>query len=155
MIRLRDKILVSFSLLLLFAAGVGSGFLIGKRQADQSAVTSTVTTTAAAASSTDWWQKSLDSLAADLKLSAAQKASIQPLLLNTGDRMFHNRDRAMFQIHLELLAFHEAVGKQAGLLDAAQMQRLDSMRSNLRKRIEKQFPQFLKDSPLQVTATGF
>lgn len=153
MIRPIDKLSLAGTLLLLFAAGIGTGYFLGQgrnRNAE-------IPTPAAAvqASSTDWWQRALDRLSDDLKLTDAQKDSVRPLLQHSAQQMFLNRDRAMFQIHLELLAFHDSLGRTATLLDASQKSRLDTLRARLRQRIESQFPQFLKDTPLPaVTASN-
>ena len=154
MIRVSDKVALSAALLALFAAGAGTGYFIAKKSTSPTAISDTqmkISETAPA----DWWQRALNRLASDLNLSDSQKNAVRPMLQHTADQMFLNRDRALFQIHLELLAFHDTLGRPGSFLDSAQKMRLDALRARLRQQIETQFPKFLKDSPLPpVTAAS-
>lgn len=157
MITLKDRLLLSLSLAVLFGAGVGSGYLFGKRAGATlppvSAAPPALPEGGVTASPAEWWNRALDRLGQDLHLSGSQKEAIRPMLEHSGEKMFLNRDRALFQIHLELLSFHEILSQRPGLLDAAQQERLAALRTGLRTRIESQFPQFLKDSPLPANPT--
>ena len=154
MIRVSDKIALTSALLALFAAGTGTGYFIAKKSTAPAAASDTQTTLSDT-TTTDWWQRSLNRLASDLNLNETQKNAVRPMLQRTADQMFLNRDRALFQIHLELLAFHDTLGRPGTFLDATQKMRLDTLRARLRQQIETQFPQFLKDSPLPpVTAAS-
>lgn len=153
MIRFSDKIALTSTLVALFAAGAGTGYFLAKKAPAAATLPTTQIVTTEA--TTDWWQRSLNRLAEDLKLTEAQKTSVTPMLQHTANQMFLNRDRALFQIHLELLAFHDNLGRPGTFLEPAQKVRLDALRSRLRQQIESQFPQFLKDSPLPpVTAAS-
>ena len=153
MIRVSDKIALTAALLALFAAGTGTGYFIARKSPAPAAASTSLTKSSD--TTTDWWQRALNRLASDLNLDETQKNAVRPMLQRTADQMFLNRDRALFQIHLELLAFHDTLGRPGTFLDAAQKMRLDALRARLRQQIESQFPQFLKDSPLPpVTAAS-
>ncbi|MES2705870.1 MAG: hypothetical protein V4726_04630 [Verrucomicrobiota bacterium] len=147
MIRLKDKIILTFSLIGLFGAGIGCGLLWGDRgwQVSQKPPDTPIT---AAVSPAEWWNLALDHLGGDLHLTAGQRQKVQPLLEHSSQRMFLNRDRALFQMHLELLSFHDELIRRPGLLDPAQQSRLAAARGRLRQRIGERFPQFVADTPI-------
>ena len=154
MIRVSDKIALTTALLALFAAGAGTGYFIAKKSASPAAISDTQIKMSETATA-DWWQRALNRLASDLNLNENQKNAVRPMLQHTADQIFLNRDRALFQIHLELLAFHDTLGRPGSFLDSSQKMRLDALRARLRQQIETQFPKFLKDSPLPpVTAAS-
>lgn len=154
MIRPSDKFALVVTLTALFAAGVGTGYFLGKKSPVHS-IASTTQTASDQGMKSDWWRRSLNRLSGDLQLTEEQKNSVRPMLQHTANQMFLNRDRALFQIHLELLSFHDTLGRPGTFLDSAQKVRLNELRARLRRRIETEFPQFLKDSPLPaVTAAS-
>jgi hypothetical protein len=153
MISLKDKSLLALSLCSLFAAGLGGGYFWGKRDAAVAApIQAKTTPEAAAAVPGDWWKRALDRLASDLQLKQQQRQIVEPMLQRSADKVFVSRDRALFQMHLELLAFHEQLAAAPDLLDGSQRQRVVSMSQKLRAQIQQQFPQFLKDSEFPATA---
>ena len=117
MIRPSDKFALVVTLTALFAAGVGTGYFLG-RKSTVIGVTSTTQASSNQGMMTDWWQRSLNRLSGDLQLTEEQKNSVRPMLQHTANQMFLNRDRALFQIHLELLSFHDTLGRTGTFLDS-------------------------------------
>jgi hypothetical protein len=155
MIPWKEKILLSTCLAGLFAAGSGTGYFVGYRrgtEAQAGAPQASPPPYAQARKSADWWNGAMSKLTQDLALTDQQSRAVQPMLEACADRIFRSRDLAMFQVHLELLSFHETLSQSPGLLDAAQQQKLENMKKRLRSQIQSQFPQFLKDQPLPPSA---
>ncbi|MBP7949761.1 MAG: hypothetical protein KA004_08910 [Verrucomicrobiales bacterium] len=143
MSRLKDSLLLGGTLSGLFAAGVGAGYFVAKHPA-----TPTDPQPAAPPKivAKDWWSKSLETLSGNLHLSDAQRQRVVPLLQATADRIFLNRDRALFQMHLQLLDFHDVLQREPNLLDEDQQQQLARLREALRRRITGQFSHLTADS---------
>ncbi len=148
-----DKAILATSLCGLFAAGMGSGYFLGTKQATATQPPQTqVAADTATANARDWWERTLQRLSQDLQLADHQKERVLPLLQGSTEQIFHHRDRGLFQIHLELLGFHDRLASQPELLTAPQLASLKTMRERLAKEIAQQFPQYLKDHPLPAAA---
>lgn len=151
MISAKDKTLLGLTLCSLFGAGLGAGYFWGKRDATPLPVAKSTPETLAAVPG-DWWKRALDRLVSDLQLRGEQRSRVEPLLQRSADQVFLSRDRALFQMHLELLAFHEKLAATPDLLDAPQRQRVVNMSKKLRLQIQQQFAQFLTDGAFPTTA---
>jgi hypothetical protein len=148
MIAFRDKLVLSSTLAALFGSGLATGYFLAK----PTGLPVSRSEEKVPAAAGDWWQRSRDRLAKDLSLTPEQQRLVEPMLEHSSEQIFHNRDRALFQIHLELLAFHRKLDQAEGLLDGSQRRRVADLEKALRQEIEKQFPQFLKDNPLRTAA---
>jgi hypothetical protein len=88
----------------------------------------------------------LSRLEADLDLTPAQSATIRQQLLSSSRQMQRERDRAMFQIYLQLLKLHDDL---APSVTDKQKVRLEVSRRDLLESIKRKFPQFLSDPALK------
>lgn len=89
-----------------------------------------------------WADDALNRLRSDLDLTPSQEGALRPILDGTGTNIVRQRERALFQIHLQLLAAHDDM---AGLLNPDQQAKLKASRDSLRRRIDERFAAFLDD----------
>lgn len=129
--------IVAGALLLIFCAGQGIGFLWAARLADRDAQTDPAT-----AWSERWAEQTLGTLRNDLNLTESQTAAIEPLLQSTGNRIWKERRRALFQIHLNILEVHDEIEKH---LADNQINGIIRSREMLQTRIQREFPEIIEN----------
>jgi hypothetical protein len=92
-----------------------------------------------------WTDEMLARLVDDLDLTPVQVTDVRRQLSSTARQMQHDRDRAMFQIHVQILKLHDDLGN---LVTADQKPRLERSRREVLESIRQKFPQFLSDPAL-------
>ena len=129
------------SLLALFASGLGIGRLTSPRPQ------------AMAQPSVDrpggpdaWVVAASRGLVKDLHLDEAQELKVRQQLDPVAVAIFSDQERALFQMHLRLLEFHDTLAKDGGL-DDAQLKRLAQSRAKLRDLIITKFPCRVRANP--------
>ncbi len=130
---------IGAALLAIFLSGQGLGFVVASL-VDREKVPAPPEIASPSPAPTTWADDALDRLRADLELTAAQEAALRPVLDDTGAKVVHQRERALFQIHLQLLAAHDDMD---GLLNPDQRAKLQASRDSLRRRIDERFAAFL------------
>ncbi len=128
---------VAAALVVIFASGQGFGFVMGNRSAQHKGAASDHTTEAA-----DWSREAIAKLTRQLDLTPQQISGITPVTEQAGEKVVRERERALFQIHLYLLAVHDDISP---LLNETQGDALARSREKLRLTIESRFSSFLKD----------
>lgn len=95
----------------------------------------------------DSWVASASArLAADLQLDAPTRQSVQNHLAPVAEEIFSDQQRALFQMHLRLLAIHDSLAAEIPL-DARQLNRLSSSRAQLKALIIRKFPLMVRENP--------
>jgi hypothetical protein len=128
--------LIALALAAIFLCGGGSGYVVaslhtaGERQDPAPPP---------ANSEAAWADQALDRLAAQLDLDPAQRAAIAPVIAGTSETITRQRERALFQIHLQLLATHDAISSH---LNPTQKARLAKSREMLHTSIYEDFRHF-------------
>jgi len=141
--------LLALSLGGIFAAGGTVGYLAGKRPGPaQDPAISTISTTNST-SPEQWADQAFENLAGDLKLTAPQRLKMRPFLLEAAGKVFMERDRALFQMHLRLLEAHDTLASESNL-DPSQQKRLKQSRDKLKASISARFADILRDNPSAV-----
>ena len=138
--------LLALSLGGIFAAGGTVGYFVGKRPVP---TTDPVISTIGSTNNTSpqqWADQAFENLAGDLKLTGIQRSKMRPFLLAAADRVFMERDRALFQMHLRLLEVHDTLARESNL-DPPQQKRLKQSRDKLKASISARFADILRDNP--------
>jgi hypothetical protein len=130
---------IACCLCVIFASGSGIGYLYGKRQANAVTV---ITTTETAAAAGAWKASALAKLNAQLDLTPQQVESVTGVLEQTEQSIAQNRERALLQMHLQVLKAHDGF---APYLNPTQMARLQQMREELKRRILQRFANLLTE----------
>ncbi len=90
-----------------------------------------------------WREHMLARLRDDLKLTPEQETVVGQHLATTAERMKRDRDRALFQIHLQLLKLHDELGPT---LTVDQQKTLAESRRKLAESVQQKFPELLRDT---------
>lgn len=90
-----------------------------------------------------WREQMLARLRKELQLTPEQEEPVRQYLANTAQRMQRDRDRAMFQIHLQLLKLHDELGPT---LTPDQQKTLAESRRQLAQSLQLKFPELLRDT---------
>lgn len=90
-----------------------------------------------------WQEYMLARLREELKLTPEQEEPVRQRLAETAQRMQRDRDRALFQIHLQLLKLHDELGPT---LTPDQQKTLAESRRKLTQSIRQKFPKLLRDT---------
>ena len=95
--------LIIAALVAIFVCGSGSGYVFGSlgtpKQADP----------LAPKSAGDWSADALGALSAHLDLTPEQIETLTPILAGTSEKVTRERERALFQIHLNVLKVHDDI----------------------------------------------
>lgn len=134
------------SLLALFASGVFVGRMTSPapRQAARPNVE-------VPADADAWITAASRGLVKDLKLDEAQQLMVRQQLDPVAEAIFSDQERALFQMHLRLLEFHDSLAKQGSLNDS-QLKRLGVSRAKLKELIIRKFPRMVRANPTLVVS---
>ena len=133
-----------FSLLALFASGI----FIGRMTSTQ--VSKPTAAKVDPATVSDAWVVSASrSLVEDLKLDENQRGKLRAQLEPVAEAIFSDRERALFQMHLRLLEFHDQLAKNTAMTDV-QLKRLASSRAKLKNLIITNYPNMVRENPSLV-----
>ena len=124
------------ALLVIFGAGQGFGFMLASRIAPNPTPAPQKTWT------DNWVEETIAQLQTELNLSDPQVAAIEPSLRETGNSIRAERQRALFQIHLNILEVHAQID---GHLTEAQKVKLQKSHDQLKRRIQRQFPEIMEN----------
>lgn len=130
------------ALLVIFASGSTLGYVTGQRNTAPPA-TALPAPPAVDDATSQWADKALDGLGATLALTPEQAAALRPVLERTGKKVFRQRDRALFQIYLEVLSVHDEI---APYLEPGQQKILAKGKENMHLIIESRFKSLI-DQP--------
>jgi hypothetical protein len=89
-----------------------------------------------------WTGRALAALRTELGLAPDQEAALAPVLAAAAQRMELDRERALFQIHLQVLQAHDEIRPH---LRPDQLPELERMRARLEREIKRRFAGFLTD----------
>jgi len=130
---------VALALLVIFASGIGLGWF-GREVRKPPVEPSVPANTADAA--THWTDRAMKTLSQELNLTAEQERNIRPLLQEASRKMDIDRERALFQLHMQVLRVHDDLRAQ---LRPDQVPALERMRLRLQDDIKRRFAPLLKD----------
>ena len=131
---------VALALLVIFASGIGLGWFVREiRNTPPDAQPPTSGTPVAAGR---WTDRALTTLSRELHLTAAQEQEIRPLLQESAGNMDLDRERALFQLHLQVLKVHDEMRPH---LRPDQVPALERMRLRLQQDIKRRFSAILND----------
>jgi hypothetical protein len=123
------------ALVVIFCAGQGLGFLWAARLSED----------AKSSPEKSWTHGWVDATAMQLKdqlnLSDAQITQIEPVLQETGNKIWSERRRALFQIHLNILDVHSSIDEH---LSEDQRVKLEESHQKLKRRIQREFPEIME-----------
>jgi hypothetical protein len=134
-----QKLSTLLALIGIFACGGVTGWF-AHRAGQNQATAATPSTDQAAGSS--WTDRAMLTLTRELQLTPEQTASIRPLLTEAAGRMDLDKERALFQLHMQVLKAHD---EMRPLLRPDQVPALERMRERLKSDIKQRFSAFLKD----------
>ena len=132
---------VALALLVILASGIGVGWFAGeaRRMPSESPPAAGSIPPAAAL----WTDRALKTLSQELHLTAAQEQQIRPVLQDASVKMDLDRERALFQLHLQVLKVHD---EMLPFLRPEQVPALERMRQRLQQDIKRRFANLLNDS---------
>ena len=136
---------VALALLVILASGIALGWYghDARKSPDGSVPPSNNTAEAAR----HWTDRAMITLSQELQLTAEQEREIRPLLQEASRKMDLDRERALFQLHLQVLRVHDELRPH---LQPEQVPALERMSLRLRQDIKRRFAPLLKD-PAQPT----
>lgn len=135
-----QRLVLTASLLAIFAAGTVTGWF-GHRRAGQ-ALAPAAPARPAPPQGEAWTERALVTLTKELDLSPEQVAAIRPVLSEAAGRMDLDTERALFQIHMQVLKVHDEMRPH---LRPEQIPALERMRGRLKQDIKRRFAAFLQD----------
>ena len=133
--------ILAVSLVALFASGVFTGRLT----APKSVKIAPATTDTRA--SGDWLDTASCALVRELGLNDEQARQVREQLVPVSAALHEDQERAMFQMHLRLLMFHDTLSS-SGTLSPAQTARLAASRAKLKSLIVGRFPDMVRGNPV-------
>ena len=136
---------VALALLVILASGVGLGWFACEAHRTSAESPPEAGRTPLAAEL--WAERALKTLSQELHLTAQQEQQIRPVLQNASVKMDLDRERTLFQLHLQVLKIHD---EMRPFLRPEQVPALDRMRERLQQDIKRRFANFLND-PAQPT----
>lgn len=143
------RFLQSYGILLLSLATLfASGVVIGRATAPAAShpQPATATPLSPPTSPESWAISATNRLAADLLLDASSRQAVQNHLTPVATEIFSDQQRALFQMHLRLLAIHDSLAVEIPL-DDRQLKRLATSRSQLKSLIIRKFPLMVRENP--------
>ncbi|MEZ5328648.1 MAG: hypothetical protein R3F19_26685 [Verrucomicrobiales bacterium] len=127
---------VMIALAVIFCAGQAVGYLWAARLSPQASSNNKVDW------SERWAADTLNALRSQLDLTDKQAGAIELRLRETGESIQQERQRALFQIHLNILDFHSEI---EGDLTEEQIVKLNESREKLKHRMQREFPEIMKN----------
>ena len=140
MTRPLQKLLVALALLSIFAGGAGTGWFAHRAQ--QTHAPASPPAAADPALTTTWTDRAMVTLTRELQLTPDQVAAIRPVLTDAAGRMDLDKERALFQLHVQVLKVHDEMRPH---LRPDQLPALEKMRQRLKADINHRFAAFLQD----------
>jgi hypothetical protein len=131
---------VALALLVIFASGIGLGWF--GREARKPPNVAQPPAGGAPVAAGQWTDRAMTTLSKELQLTAGQQQEIRPLLQQAAGKMDLDRERALFQLHLQVLKVHDDMRP---LLQPDQVPALERMRLRLRQDIKRRFAAILND----------
>ena len=131
---------VALALLVILASGIALGWYGHDVRKAPGAANPPANNTADAAR--HWTERAMVTLGQELQLTAEQEQKIRPLLQEVSRKMDLDRERALFQLHLQVLRVHDELRPQ---LRPDQVPALDAMSLRLQQDIKRRFAPLLKD----------
>lgn len=131
---------VALALLVIFASGIGLGWSGREIRKPQPGPPPPAGNTPVAAG--QWTDRAMTTLSQELHLTAAQELEIRPLLQEAAVKMDIDRERALLQLHLQVLKVHD---KMRPHLQPDQEPALERMRLRLQQDITRRFAALLAD----------
>ncbi|MBN8460416.1 MAG: hypothetical protein J0M04_21515 [Verrucomicrobia bacterium] len=133
--------ILALSLVALFASGIVTGRLTAPKSGN--VPPATVDTRIPG----DWLDSASRALVRELDLNADQTRQVREQLVPVSAALHEDQERAMFQMHLRLLMFHDTLGA-SGTLSPAQTARLAASRAKLKSLIIGRFPDMVRGNPV-------
>ncbi|MEI7911551.1 MAG: hypothetical protein WCK77_18105 [Verrucomicrobiota bacterium] len=131
---------VALALLVILASGIAVGWF--GREARKTPVEAAPPAHNTADAATHWTDRAMVTLGQELQLTAEQAQTIRPLLQEASRKMDLDRERALFQLHLQVLRVHDELRPH---LRADQVPALERMSLRLQQDIKTRFAPLLKD----------
>ena len=131
---------VALALLVILASGIAVGWFGHDVRKPPVEPAPPVNHTADAA--THWTDRAMVTLSRELQLTAEQQQQVRPVLQEASRKMDLDRERALFQLHLQVLRVHDALRPH---LQPEQVPALERMSLRLRQDIKTRFAPLLKD----------
>ena len=131
---------VALALLVILASGIGLGWFAHaarKLPPETTPPTGNPTETAS-----HWTDRAMTTLTRELHLTAEQQRQIHPLLQEASGKLDLDRERALFQLHMQVLKVHDEMRPH---LQPDQVPALERMRLRLQDDIKRRFAPLLKD----------
>ena len=140
--------ILALSLLVLFVSGIVTGRLTAPRSQPP------VGTAAAAAKTPEGWlDAATQGLVRELRLNPDQERQVREQLLPVSAALHADQERALFQMHLRLLLFHDSLAA-SGTLNGEQKNRLGQSRTKLKNLIIGRFPDKIRGNPVLASETS-
>lgn len=137
--------ILGLSLFALFASGVG----IGRHASPRPHPVAQPAAVETSANPEAWVAAASRGLVQDLRLDISQELKVRQQLEPVAVAIYADQERALFQMHLRLLEFHDSLAKQ-GSLDERQLGRLAASRAKLKDLIIRKFPRSVRANPSLV-----
>jgi hypothetical protein len=134
---------VALALLVIFASGIAVGWF--GRDARKAPLEPAALANNTADAARHWTDRAIITLSQELQLTAGQEQEIRPLLHEASRKMDLDRERALFQLHLQVLRVHD---EMRHLLRPDQVPALERMRARLQQDIKLRFAPLLNDPAL-------
>lgn len=131
---------VALALLMIFASGIGLGWFVHAARMIQTALPQQANDPESAAR--HWTEGAMKTLSRELKLTPEQESAIRPLLQDASGKMELDRERVLFQLHLQVLKVHDDMRSH---LRPDQLPALGAMRLRLQQDIKRRFAALLDD----------
>jgi len=134
---------VALALLVILSSGIALGWYghdVHRSPAEASPIANNTTDAA-----THWTDRAMVTLGHELELTAEQQQKIRPVLQEASRKMDLDRERALFQLHLQVLRVHDELRPH---LRPDQVSALERMSLRLRQDIKLRFAPLLKDPAL-------
>lgn len=133
--------ILALSLGALFASGIVTGRLTAPKTGKIAPAASEMRTPG------DWLDTASRGLVRELGLNDQQARQVREQLVPVSAALHDDQERAMFQMHLRLLMFHDTLSA-SGTLSPAQTARLAASRAKLKSLIIGRFPDMVRGNPV-------
>ena len=134
---------VALALLVILASGIAVGWYGHEIRKTSVEEPPRMNNTADAA--THWTDRAMVTLSHELQLTPEQQQKVRPVLQEASRKMDLDRERALFQLHLQVLRVHDELRPH---LRPDQVSALERMSLRLRQDIKLRFAPLLKDPAL-------
>jgi hypothetical protein len=134
---------IASALGVIFLSGGAAGYFASQwRNSSRGAAGIVELSASPAAAADDWSVRALEKLRGSLDLTPEQEKSVHGVLQRTGERLEQQKERALFQLHLQILAAHD---EMRPLLHPEQAAKLDRLQETLRRQIRERFSSLWSD----------